>query len=278
MNNYYKVAEALRFISNNATNQPTLDQVADNGNLSSFHFQKIFTDWAGVSPKKFLQFISLKHAKSILNSGHSVFEASYQAGLSGTSRLHDLFVNIEAMTPGQYKSGGKGLVIYYSLRQCQFGNYLVAATDSGICNLFFYENDPAQPISELELCWPKAEIIEMESQFHQGVAHFFDPKKSIKELKLHLKGTPFQLKVWEALLKIPSGKLASYSDVAIAIDKSSAQRAVGTAIGSNPVGYIIPCHRVIKLVGGIGDYRWRPERKMAMIGLEAIEFNYSKAG
>lgn len=271
MQDYYRIAEALKFIKEHMQQQPSLEDVAKEVHISPFHFQRMFTSWAGVSPKKFLHYLSVEYAKEVLKRNNtSVYDAAYETGLSGTGRLHDLFVNIEGMTPGEYKSGGKNLTIQYSLQQCQFGNYLVASTSVGICNLLFFESSAAEVEGELRLLWPQATIIEGENNFHQSVKNFFDNKPpSSDKLKLHLKGTPFQLKVWEALLKIPEGHLQSYNVLARHIDHPSAQRAVGSAIGSNPVGFIIPCHRVIKSVGGIGEYRWRTERKMAIIGWEA---------
>ncbi len=277
MQDYYRVAEALAYIKEHMQQQPTLEEIAKQVHISPFHFQRMFTEWAGVSPKKFLHYLSVEHAKSILQKNASVYDAAYATGLSGTGRLHDLFVNIEGMTPGEYKNGGRHLTIQYSLQQCRFGNYLVASTATGICNLLFFEQSAAEVEGELRLLWPQATIIDGENNFHLEVKKFFDQESTTK-LKLHLKGTPFQVKVWEALLKIPTGHLRSYQSVADQIENPSAQRAVGSAIGSNPVGFIIPCHRVIRSVGGIGEYRWRTERKMAMIGWEAAQNNLHEAG
>ncbi|MBS1598082.1 MAG: methylated-DNA--[protein]-cysteine S-methyltransferase [Bacteroidetes bacterium] len=273
MHDYYRVAEALKYIKDNMQDQPNLDKIAKNIHVSPFHFQRIFTDWAGISPKKFLQYISVEHAKKILKqNGTSVYDAAYDTGLSGTGRLHDLFVNIEGMTPGEYKNGGKNLSIQYSFHECQFGNFVVASTSAGICNLLFFEKSAFTAEKELRSLWPNASFFEGENLHHKSVQKFFENDFSqVNKIKLHLKGTPFQLKVWEALLRIPEGHLSSYSDIAGLIHQPTAQRAVGTAIGNNPVGFIIPCHRVIKNLGGIGEYRWGAARKMAMIGWEAAK-------
>ncbi|EMO40983.1 methylated-DNA--[protein]-cysteine S-methyltransferase [Leptospira noguchii serovar Autumnalis str. ZUN142] len=270
MNHYQKIAQAIQFIQKNAISQPELDEVAKSVNLSPFHFQRLFTEWAGVSPKQFLQYITLQNAKSILSKPQAtLFDAAFETGLSGTSRLHDLFVKIEGMTPGEFKNGGENLKVRYSFQKSVFGNYLIASTEKGICNLFFYDIPKEQIVSELKEQWDKADIIEQTDENQNRVIRFFDNTLNGNEkIKLHLKGTEFQIKVWEALLKIPEGQLSSYSDIADWIGQKNASRAVGTAIGKNPIGYLIPCHRVIKNTGEIGEYRWGSERKMAMIGWE----------
>lgn len=271
MSHYQKIAEAIQFIQKNAISQPELDEVAKSVNLSPFHFQRLFTEWAGVSPKQFLQYITLQNAKSILSKPQTtLFDAAFETGLSGTSRLHDLFVKIEGMTPGEFKNGGENIKIRYSFQRSVFGNYLIASTEKGICNLFFYDIPEEQIVSELKEQWNSADMIEQMDENQNRVIRFFDKTLNGHEkIKLHLKGTEFQIKVWEALLKIPEGQLSSYSDIADLIGQENASRAVGTAIGKNPIGYLIPCHRVIKSTGGIGEYRWGSERKMAMIGWEA---------
>lgn len=271
MNHYQKIAQAIQFIQKNAISQPELDEVAKSVNLSPFHFQRLFTEWAGVSPKQFLQYITLKNAKSILSKPQAtLFDAAFETGLSGTSRLHDLFVKIEGMTPGEFKNGGENLKVRYSFQKSVFGDYLIASTEKGICNLFFYDIPKEQIVSELKKQLDRADIIEQTDENQNRVIRFFDNTLNGNEkIKLHLKGTEFQIKVWEALLKIPEGQLSSYSDIADWIGQENASRAVGTAIGKNPIGYLIPCHRVIKNTGEIGEYRWGSERKMAMIGWEA---------
>ncbi|TGN00984.1 bifunctional helix-turn-helix domain-containing protein/methylated-DNA--[protein]-cysteine S-methyltransferase [Leptospira yasudae] len=275
MDHYEKIATAIQFIQKHATSQPELDEIAKSVNLSPFHFQRLFTEWAGVSPKQFLQYLTLQNAKSILSKPQStLFDAAFETGLSGTSRLHDLFVKLEGMTPGEFKNGGEKLQIRYSLQKSSFGNYVVASTQKGICNLYFYDIPKEEIVSELREQWKQADLTEQTDENQDRVVRFFDQALPENEkIRLHLKGTDFQIKVWEALLKIPEGNLVSYADIAESIGQESASRAVGTAIGKNPIGYLIPCHRVIKSTGGIGEYRWGSERKMAMIGWEASQTN-----
>ncbi|PJZ56255.1 bifunctional helix-turn-helix domain-containing protein/methylated-DNA--[protein]-cysteine S-methyltransferase [Leptospira barantonii] len=271
MDHYKKIANAIQFIQQHALSQPELDEIAQSVNLSPFHFQRLFTEWAGVSPKQFLQYLTLQSAKAILNKPEAtLFDAAYETGLSGTGRLHDLFVKIEGMTPGEFKNGGEKLKIRYSFQKSVFGDYLIASTEKGICNLFFYDISKERIVSELKEQWNQAELVLQLDENQERVVKFFDQTSTKKEkIRLHLKGTDFQIKVWEALLKIPEGRLFSYLDIADSIGQESASRAVGTAIGKNPIGYLIPCHRVIKSTGGIGEYRWGSERKIAMIGWEA---------
>jgi len=249
--------------------QPSLDEIAAATNLSPFHFQRLFTEWAGVSPKKFLSFLTLEYAKTALKSG-TLSDAAYNSGLSGTGRLHDLFVSIVGMTPGEYKNSGEGLIIYYSNNASIFGNYLIASTTKGICELLFYEEGNQNPLNELKILWTKAKLVEGSDENHEKVRAFFNNDfKDTDKIKLHLKGTEFQVKVWQALLKIPEGAMCSYNSIAQVINKPMASRAVGSAIGSNPIAFIIPCHRVIKSAGGIGEYRWGSIRKQALLGWEA---------
>ena len=271
MTDYQRIAQAINYIKANFKDQPNLEQVAESVHLSPYHFQRLFKKWAGVSPKKFLQYLSLAHAKKVLSQQHSLEETTFQTGLSGSGRLHDLFVNIEGMTPGEYKNQGENLSIKYSINECLFGNYLIATTGKGVCNLLFFD-DEEQAVEELKMLWPKANLEIGADSDHDTVRKFFNKNlDSPEKIRLHLKGTDFQLKVWEALLRIPEGKLVSYSEIANQTSQPTAQRAVGTSIGKNPVGYLIPCHRVIKSVGGIGEYRWGQERKMAIIGWESAQ-------
>ncbi len=230
---------------------------------SPFHFQRLFTEWAGVSPKKFLQYLTIQHAKQLLaEKQHTVFDAAYETGLSGTGRLHDLFVNIEGMTPGEYRNGGEDLTIQYSVQQCRFGKYIIASTTKGICNLSFFEGANAEAVTTLKEYWPGATLVAGTDNNQQKVIDFFNGDgDDANAIKLHLKGTPFQLKVWHALLHIPQGDVSTYGGIAQHIDQPAASRAVGTAIGSNPVGYIIPCHRVIRSIGETGGYRWGRNKK-----------------
>ncbi|MFI0430861.1 bifunctional helix-turn-helix domain-containing protein/methylated-DNA--[protein]-cysteine S-methyltransferase [Mariniflexile sp. HMF6888] len=274
--NYTRIAEAIEYIQQNYTEQPTLEEIAKKVHLSPFHFQKMFTDWAGVSPKKFLQFISVQHAKQILNNSQTtLFETAYKTGLSGTGRLHDLFVKIEGMTPGEYKNKGENLTINYSFAESLFGEILVASTDKGICYMGFSDNKQIA-FSELEKRFPKASFIQQTDEIQQNALQIYTQDWSkINKIKLHLKGTDFQLKVWEALLKIPTGNLATYGNIANLIQKPKASRAVGTAIGNNPIAFLIPCHRVIQSTGIFGGYMWGTTRKTAIIGWEASKINAS---
>lgn len=268
--NYNRIAEAITYLKENFKHQPGLDEVAGKIHLSPYHFQRLFTDWSGVSPKKFLQYISLEYAKQILqNKEATLFDAAYETGLSGTGRLHDLFVKIEGMTPGEYKNGGESLNISYSFANSPFGRVLAATTSKGVCHIGFSDND-ALAFQDLKQRFPNASFRETADQAQlQALQMFGNDPAGIHKIKLHLKGTPFQLRVWEALLKIPVGQLSTYGNIAKSIDQAGASRAVGTAIGSNPVAFLIPCHRVIRSSGIIGGYMWGPVRKTAMIGWEA---------
>jgi AraC family transcriptional regulator of adaptative response/methylated-DNA-[protein]-cysteine methyltransferase len=268
--NYERIAEAIDYIRHNFKEQPTLDEVAEKVHISPYHFQRLFTEWAGVSPKKFLQYLSVEYAKSVLQEKHStLFDAAYETGLSGTGRLHDLFVSIEGMTPGEFRNGGGALSINYSFAESPFGDVLVASTSKGICHLTFVD-DREKAFAHLQTRFPNAQYRQMVDIHQQNALYIFTRDwNELSGIKLHLKGTPFQLKVWEALLKIPMGNLSTYSAVASAVDSPSASRAVGTAVGSNPVAFLIPCHRIIKSTGEIGEYHWGSTRKMAMIGWEA---------
>jgi AraC family transcriptional regulator of adaptative response/methylated-DNA-[protein]-cysteine methyltransferase len=272
--NYQRIEASITFINENFKKQPTLDEVAEKVHLSPHHFQKIFKEWAGVSPKKFLQYLSIEYAKDILKEKQAtLFDAAYETGLSGTGRLHDLFVNIEGMTPGEFKNGGENLIINYSFAESPFGNILVGSTSKGICYMAFAD-DEKKSFMDLNNKFPKAQLKQITDIMQQNALYIFRHDWSkLGEIKLHLKGTDFQLKVWEALLKIPIGQLSTYGLVAKAIQKPEASRAVGTAIGSNPVAYLIPCHRVIQSTGNFGGYMWGATRKAAIIGWEAAKMN-----
>ena len=267
--NYYRIAKAIEYINANFKQQPSLQELAEKINLSQYHFQRLFTEWAGTSPKKFLQYISLRHAKNILQKEKSLFDTAFDTGLSGTSRLHDLFVSIEKMSPAEYKNGGKNLRVNYSFASSHFGNVIIASTSKGICYLSFYDTDKKTALELLQSEYLKANLIEKEDEFQQTALKLFrNQEYNIDEIKVHLKGTDFQLKVWEALLKIPSASLTTYHQIANSINNPSSARAVGNAIGKNPIAYIIPCHRVIKANGILGGYKWNEVRKTAIIGWE----------
>jgi AraC family transcriptional regulator of adaptative response/methylated-DNA-[protein]-cysteine methyltransferase len=270
--NYSRIAEAIDYIKGNFKIQPNLNDVADQVHLSPSHFQRLFTEWAGTSPKKFLQYISVEHAKRILKDEQAtLFETAHETGLSSTSRLHDLFVNIEGMTPAEYKNGGMDLAINYSFAESPFGSLIVASTPKGVCYMAF-QDDEELAMDDLKRRFPNADFQRRLDLLQQNALFIFQNDWSkLNEIKLHLKGSDFQLKVWESLLKIPMGKLQTYGHVAEQIGHPKASRAVGTAIGSNPVAFLIPCHRVIQSSGTFGGYMWGPTRKAAIIGWEGAK-------
>jgi AraC family transcriptional regulator, regulatory protein of adaptative response / methylated-DNA-[protein]-cysteine methyltransferase len=270
MNIHYDTIEkAIRYIRENFKSQPDLDEVARQVHLSPFHFQRLFKEWAGISPKKFLQYISIEHAKNLLRTNRSLADTSFETGLSGTSRLHDLFISIEGMTPGEYKNGGQDLSIHYSHAESPFGDILIASTAKGICHLSFAEKND-KDISPLQAQFPNAGFIQKTDFLQQDALTIFtNDWNNLPQIKLHLKGTPFQLKVWKSLLQIPFAGIGTYGAVAGRIQQPAASRAVGTAVGDNPVAYLIPCHRVLQSTGLIGQYHWGSHRKAAILGWEA---------
>ena len=272
--NYERIAEAINYIKLNFKEQPNLDDVAEQVHLSPFHFQRLFTDWAGISPKKFLQYLSLEYAKGILKEKNAtLFDTAFETGLSGTGRLHDLFINLEGMTPAEYKNGGAALSINYSFAESPFGNIIVASTPKGICYLAFAD-DREKAFTELQIQFPNAKYKQV-TDVHQQNALFIFRKdwSQLSGIKLHLKGTDFQLKVWDALLKIPMGGLSTYGSIAKDIASPLASSAVGSAVGDNPVAFLIPCHRVIRSTGEFGQYHWGNTRKSAIISWEAAKVN-----
>jgi AraC family transcriptional regulator, regulatory protein of adaptative response / methylated-DNA-[protein]-cysteine methyltransferase len=274
--NYNRIAAAIEYLAGNFQDQPDLDQVAKKVHLSPFHFQRLFTEWAGVSPKKFLQFLTIEYAKTVLREKQSnVFDAAYKTGLSGTGRLHDLFIKIEGMTPGEFKNGGAELSINYSFAESPFGKLLVGSTNKGICHMAFAD-DEGEAFLQLKQHFPNATYKQVVDLIQQNALYIFTHDwNTLDQVKLHLKGTPFQLKVWETLLKIPVGGLSTYKTVAQQVQNPNALRAVGSAIGQNPVAFIIPCHRVIQSAGTFGNYHWGTTRKTAMIGWEAAKASAS---
>lgn len=270
--NFKRIAEAIDYIKSNFKSQPSLDEVAKNIHVSPAHFQRLFTEWAGTSPKKFLQYISIEHAKKMLQQDQaSLFDAAFETGLSSTSRLHDLFINIEGMTPAEYKNGGRNLRILYSFAESPFGSLIVASTAKGVCYMAF-EDDEDKALKDLMAKFPNAVFERKLDLLQQNALFIFQNDWSrLSHIKLHLKGTAFQLKVWESLLKIPMGRLSTYGNLAHSIGSPYASRAVGTAIGSNPVAFLIPCHRVIQSTGTFGGYMWGATRKTAIIGWEGAQ-------
>jgi AraC family transcriptional regulator, regulatory protein of adaptative response / methylated-DNA-[protein]-cysteine methyltransferase len=270
--NYGRIAEAIEYIKSNFKDQPNLDEVAEQVHLSPFHFQRLFTEWAGTTPKKFLQYTSIQHAKKLLKDQQAtLFDTAFETGLSSTGRLHDLFIKIEGMTPAEFKNGAKNLAINYSFVESPFGNIIIASTPKGVCYMAFDE-DPTHAKHDLEQRFPQANFQQKTDSFQENALFIFQKDwNQLPEIKLHLKGTDFQLKVWEALLKIPMGGLSTYGSISEKIGNPNASRAVGTAIGSNPVAFLIPCHRVIQASGNIGGYMWGNTRKTAIIGWESAK-------
>jgi len=269
---YQRIAAAIQFLKNSTLEQPSLDEIAKHVGLSPAHFQRLFHRFAGVSPKRFLQHLTGDQAKKLLKQSVSVLDTSFAVGLSSPGRLHDLLINVTAVTPGEYKSGGMNLQIKYATHQTPFGRCFIAITERGICQLEFIDTNNGAEASfvRLQKVWPNANITENPTATGGSIQQIFSPleKSSDKPLLLLLQGTNFQLQVWQALLKIPVGCVASYGYLAKAIGKPTASRAVGTAIGNNPISYLIPCHRVLRSDGGIGGYRWGIERKLVILGKE----------
>ena len=273
--NYKRIAEAIEFFRQNFKNQPGLEEAAEHVHLSPFHFQRMFQEWAGVTPKQFLQYLSVEHAKDILKkTGATLVDAAIETGLSGTGRLYDLFIKVEGMTPGEYKNGGELLQINYSFAESPFGLIIVASTEKGICHMAFADEGRETAFANLKRVFPNAAYTQLVDSIQQNALFIFGQDWSkLGQIKLHLKGTQFQIKVWETLLKVPIGGLTTYADLAEKAGHAGASRAVGTAVGSNPVAFLIPCHRVIKATGEIGEYHWGSIRKNAIIGWEAAKNN-----
>lgn len=267
---YGRIEKALTYLTEHADEQPDLDQVAAKMGLSPFHFQRLFTRWAGVSPKKFLQYLTLERAKACLRGSASVLDAAYEAGLSGPGRLHDLFIAHEAVSPGEYKRRGEGLPIAYGVADSPFGDCVILTTPRGICGLgFVVDGDHEGCIADLLGRFPRAQFRKDESGVARIAESIFERPDRRRTLRLMLHGSPFQIKVWEALMRIPPGALVSYEDVARTVCTTRASRAVGAAVGANPISFLVPCHRVIHKSGIVTRYHWGPTRKLAMIGFEA---------
>jgi AraC family transcriptional regulator of adaptative response/methylated-DNA-[protein]-cysteine methyltransferase len=275
---YTRIERALDYIATHVDDQPSLEQIAAELDLSPHHLQRLFTRWVGVSPKKFLQYLTLDRAKVCLETNASVLDAAHAAGLSGPGRLHDLFVTHEAVTPGEFKLRGEGLTIDHGWADSPFGDCLVMATGRGLCGLAFAfpgEGGREAAFEDMRRRWPRAKFAANEERAEVLARELFRPRPK-GELKLVLYGSPFQIKVWEALLTIPPGALVTYDAIAAAIGQPGAARAVGGAVGANPISWLIPCHRVIRKTAFTGDarwfggYNWGPSRKLAMLGWEGV--------
>lgn len=269
---YRRIERAISYLEEHALEQPSLDEVAAYIGLSSCHFQRLFKSWAGVSPKRFLQYLTVENAKKLLRESVSVLDTALDVGLSGPGRLHDLFVSVEAMTPGEYKAQGQDLLISYGYHATPFGTCLLAVTPRGICSLVFVDPENRSiALDELQENWREAMLVENKNAGKEAIEIIFGRAcdQSRAPLKVLLRGTNFQLKVWEALLRIPEGTVVSYGSLANAVGHPGAHRAVGTAAGHNPVAYLIPCHRVLRNNGDIGGYHWGTTRKRAILAREA---------
>ena len=267
---YQRVAKAIRFLGEQRVSQPSLPEVAAHVGVSPAHFQRLFTRWAGVSPKRYVQYLTLDHARRLLADRYSVLDTAYESGLSSPGRLHDLFVTWEAMTPGEYAERGSGLEIAYGWFPTRFGEVLALGTRRGLCGLAFAADEGREAVFEdMAARWPRASLVEDPARLEGVVERAFDGG----ETRLLLSGTPFQIKVWEALLRIPSGFVTTYEEVARAIGQPRAARAAGTAIGRNPVSWLIPCHRALRKSGELGGYRWGADVKRAMLAWESVRAN-----
>ena len=269
---YLRIEQAILYLENHYKEQPSLEEISANIGLSEFHFQRLFTRWAGVSPKRFLQFLTKEGAKELLSRSENLLDTTHQVGLSSLGRLHDLFVTTEAVTPGEYKSQGEGVTIRYGIHLTPFGKCLIGLTEHGICHLGFVQASEGDAIDSLVAEWKEAKMIEDYRSTAAFVEPIFDLRFStrIKPLNLHLRGSNFQLKVWEALLQIPAGTVTTYEGLAQRIGQPNASRAVGSAVGHNPIAVLIPCHRVIRKIGDFGNYRYGALRKKALLAREFV--------
>jgi AraC family transcriptional regulator, regulatory protein of adaptative response / methylated-DNA-[protein]-cysteine methyltransferase len=271
VSDYDRIAQAIRFIEQNYRRQPSLEEVAKSVYLSEFHFQRLFRRWVGISPKRFLQFLTVEHAKRRLEECRSVLDATYDAGLSSPGRLHDLFVTLEAVTPGEYKARGAGLRVTWGVHATPFGPALLASTERGLCGLSFLEDgDAGAAVDELRGRWTQAVVAE-DARATEPLARriFATDGDDGQPIPLFVQGTNHQVRVWEALLRVPAGAVVSYEQLAGAAGRPDAVRAVAGAVARNQIAYVIPCHRVIRKLGTFGGYRWGTERKVAILGWEA---------
>lgn len=269
---YDLVRRSLAYLTENWRDQPSLDRLAETSGMSPHHLQRVFTRWAGISPKAFLQAITIDHARELLRDSASILDTAYEVGLSGPGRLHDLFVTHEGMSPGAYKTRGKGLTISYGFHDCPFGRALVMMTDLGLCGLAFADpGDEKLALADMMARWPEALYVEDRDRTSLAAEQIFNPGQwtADRPLRVVFIGSDFEIRVWETLLRIPLGKATTYSDIAQHLGKPSAARAVGTAVGKNPISFVVPCHRVLGKSGGLCGYHWGLTRKRAILGWEA---------
>ena len=277
---YDRIENAIKYIETNFHYQPSLKEIADQIGLSEFHFQRLFSRWVGISPKRFLQFLTKEYAKQLLDSSSNILDVTYETGLSSPGRLHDLFVTCEAVTPGEFKSRGQGIAITYGFHPSPFGECLMATTERGVCGFsFLKDGDRDQVLADLKFNWKHADLTENPDANRALVKNIFRPELQNESIPLHLilNGTNFQIKVWEALIKIPFGALVTYEDVAVQIGLPKATRAVGSAVGKNPISFIIPCHRVIRKTADFGNYGGGKARKKAILGWEAAQMSMAQS-
>jgi AraC family transcriptional regulator of adaptative response/methylated-DNA-[protein]-cysteine methyltransferase len=271
---YDLIRRAIAFLTESWTEQPSLDALAEHLGLSPTHCQKLFKRWCGLSPKEFVQAITVDHARGLLNGSASVLDAAYEVGLSGGGRLHDLFVSHEAMTPGDYKRRGEGLTMGYGFHPSPFGEALLIVTDRGVAGLAFVDEDKAQSredaLADMKGRWPRAQFSAAPERTALFARQIFNPGTWAKDrpVRLVMIGTDFEVRVWEALLRIPMGRAVSYHDIARHLGQPTASRAVGSAVGRNPISFVVPCHRVLRGDGSLGGYHWGLTRKRALIGWE----------
>jgi AraC family transcriptional regulator of adaptative response/methylated-DNA-[protein]-cysteine methyltransferase len=280
MNDYERIARVLRYLDKSHTDQPDLTTLARHVGLSQHHFHRLFTSWAGITPKDFLQCLTLAHAKEMLRQGKSVLDAALDTGLSSPSRLHDLCISLEAASPGEMKSGGEGWTVVFGFINSPFGRCLIAESPRGVCHLSFVDSDDKNAaLAELKTQWPRAQLQRDDIAANKLVNRIFHPttvRNSQIPLRAFVRGTPFQVRVWRALLQVQRGTLVSYGGLAAVVNQPTAARAVGSAVGQNTLAYLIPCHRVIRETGVIGDYRWGRVRKQAILAWENSRRSASK--
>lgn len=272
--NYHRIEKAIVYLEENFLKQPSLLEVAEEASVSPYHFQRLFSEWAGISPKRFMQFLTVDFLKTKLHESRNLIELAEEAGLSGQARIYDLFTSLEAVTPQEYKQRGAGLEIDYGFHETTFGLALIGATRRGVCWLSFVEADAdrSSAIAAMQAHWHQSNLVEQAAATKNIADTIFTPIKEKQKLHVVVKGTNFQVKVWEALLRIPPGTVTTYKQVAESIGNPNALQAVGSAVGANHIAYLIPCHRVIRKDGILGEYRWQPVRKKSMIGLEMARY------
>ncbi len=273
MNDYDRIAKVVRYVSEHYVEQPNLDELARKAGWSRYHFHREFTKWMGITPKDFVQCLTLEKAKALMLGGESVLDAAIDVGLSGPSRLHDLCVTLEAATPGELKEGGRGLTLTYGQVATPFGLMVMARSDRGICHLAF-QDDLEAGLETIKEAWPQSKLIRDDQSTAKAMADVFQCEiNETCPLRIWVKGSAFQVRVWKALLQVPRGRLISYGSLAKRIEAPKAARAVGSAVAANPIAYLIPCHRVIRESGVLGNYRWQPERKRALLAWETANFS-----